>query len=98
MWGQPPRLSSRAKPGGRATAAVIADFCRLDGYMKTITVTAARKRFGALLDAVQHEPVLIRRKNRDACVIISAEEYGRINRLKSENPKRAQVDPKTESS
>jgi prevent-host-death family protein len=63
--------------------------------MKTITVTAARKRFGALLDAVQHEPVLIRRKNRSASVIISAEEYGRIHDLKSANPKRAQVNPIT---
>ena len=57
--------------------------------MKTITVTAARKRFSALLDAVQHEPVLIRRKNRDASVVISAEEYERIQGLKRENPKRA---------
>jgi prevent-host-death family protein len=63
--------------------------------MKAVTVTAARKRFGALLDAVQHEPVVIRRKNRDAWVVISAEEYGRIHGLKSANPKRAQVDPIT---
>jgi prevent-host-death family protein len=53
--------------------------------MKAITVTTARKRFGALLDAVQHEPVLIRRKNGDAWVIISAEEYGRIHGFKSAN-------------
>ncbi|MFZ0861243.1 MAG: type II toxin-antitoxin system Phd/YefM family antitoxin, partial [Candidatus Sulfotelmatobacter sp.] len=79
-------------------AAAFAQFCRLDEYMKTITVTAARKRFGALLDAVQHEPVLIRRKNCDAWVVISAEEYGRIHGLKSANPKRAQVDPKTDGS
>jgi malonyl CoA-acyl carrier protein transacylase len=38
--------------------------------MKAITVTAARRRFGALLDAVQDEPVLISRKNRDACIVI----------------------------
>jgi prevent-host-death family protein len=63
--------------------------------MKAITVTAARKRFGALLDAVQHEPVLIRRKNRDASIVVSAEEYGRIHSLKSANPKRAQVNPIT---
>ena len=64
--------------------------------MKTMTMTAARKRFGALLDAVQHEPVLIRRKNGDACVIISAEEHGRIYGLKRAKRKRAQVDPKTD--
>jgi len=63
--------------------------------MKTITVTTARKRFGALLDAVQHEPMLITRKNRDASVVISAEEYGRIHGLKSA-PKRAQLGPKTD--
>jgi prevent-host-death family protein len=66
--------------------------------MKAITVTAARKRFGALLDAVQHGPVLIRRKNRDASVVISAEEYGRIHGLKSANPRRATIDPRTDGS
>jgi prevent-host-death family protein len=64
--------------------------------MKTMTISAARKHFGALLDAVQHEPVLIRRKNRDACVVVSAEEYDRIHGLKSANPKRAEVDPRTD--
>jgi len=82
----------------RATAAALAQSCRLDGYMKTITVTTARKRFGALLNAVQHEPVLILRKNRDASVIISAEAYERIRGLKSGNPKLAQVDPRTDGS
>jgi prevent-host-death family protein len=66
--------------------------------MKTITVTDARKRFGALLDAVQHGAVLIRRKNRDASVVISAEEYGRIHGSKGANPKRATIDPKTDGS
>ncbi len=47
--------------------------------MKTITVTAARKRFGAFLDAVQHEPALIRRNDRDACVGVSSGEYERIS-------------------
>jgi prevent-host-death family protein len=66
--------------------------------LKTMTVTTARKRFGPFLDAVQHEPVLIRRKNRDASVVISAEEYGRIYRLRSVNPKQTQVDPKADGS
>jgi prevent-host-death family protein len=66
--------------------------------MKTITITAARKRFGALLDAVQHEPVLIRRRDRDACVVMSAEQYGRIHGLKSANSERAHADPKTDGS
>jgi prevent-host-death family protein len=67
-----PRLSGREKPRGRATAVSFVQFCRLDGYMKAITVNTARKRFGALLNAVQDEPVLIRRKNGDEVVIISA--------------------------
>jgi len=46
--------------------------------MKTVTVTDARQRFGALLDAAQRRPVLIRRQNRDVAVIVSAEEYDRI--------------------
>ena len=66
--------------------------------MKTMTVTAARKRFGALLDAVQHEPALILRRNRDVAVVLSAEEYGRIHGLKSANPKRAQVDSEADGS
>jgi len=66
--------------------------------MKTVTVTAARRRFGALLDAVQHEPVLIRRRNGDASVLISAEEYRRIHDQKNADLKRAKVDPKTDRS
>ena len=81
-----PRLSSRAKPGSRATTVAFAQFCRSDEYMKTITVTTARKRFGALLDTVQHEPVLIRRRNGDTSVLISAEEYARICGIKSREP------------
>jgi prevent-host-death family protein len=46
--------------------------------MKTLTVSLARKRFGALLDAVQKEPVLVCRKNGDKVVIISAERYKQI--------------------
>jgi prevent-host-death family protein len=64
--------------------------------MKTISVTTARKRFGALLDTVQHEPVLIRRKGHGASVVISAEEYRRIHGLA--NPERAQLEPKTNDS
>jgi prevent-host-death family protein len=55
--------------------------------MKAITVTEARRHFGQFLDAVQHEPLLIRRKDRDAWVVISAEEYGRIHGLMKPDPK-----------
>jgi prevent-host-death family protein len=54
--------------------------------MKTITATVARRRFGALLKDVQNGPILIRRKNRDESVIMSAEEYERI-RSKGPRPR-----------
>jgi len=46
--------------------------------MKTVSATDAKQRLAALLDAAQREPILIRRKNRDVAVIMSAEEYERI--------------------
>lgn len=46
--------------------------------MKTVSATDAKQRLAALLDAVQREPVLIRRQNRDAAVMMSPEEYDRI--------------------
>jgi prevent-host-death family protein len=46
--------------------------------MKTVTVAEARKRFDALLDAVQLEPVLIRLRNGNKVVMISAEKYKRM--------------------
>jgi len=46
--------------------------------MKTLTVTAARRRFGALIKTVQHEPVLVVRRNGDRVVFISAEKYKRM--------------------
>ncbi len=49
--------------------------------MKTLTATAARRRFGTLLKAVQQEPVLVCRKNGDKVVIISAERYKQIYRI-----------------
>ena len=46
--------------------------------MKTLTITAARRRFGSLLNAVQQESVLVCRRNSDKVVIISAEKYKQI--------------------
>jgi prevent-host-death family protein len=54
--------------------------------MKTLTVSAARKRFGALLDAVQQEPITVCRKNGDKVVIISAERYKQICGITSSEP------------
>ncbi len=63
--------------------------------MKTITVTAARRRFGALLKAVQQEPILVYRRNGDKIVIVSAEKYKQIYRIPSLDSER--VMPKRES-
>ena len=55
--------------------------------VKRVTITDARKRFGALLDAVQHEPVLICRNSRKAAVIMSAEQYARFRDVEGFQPK-----------
>jgi prevent-host-death family protein len=47
--------------------------------MRTIPVTDARKRFGALLKAVQQKPLRITRKNCDVVVVVSVEEHKRIS-------------------
>jgi len=49
--------------------------------MKVVSSTDLKQRSGALIDAAQREPVLIRRHNRDVAVMISAEEYERIRRI-----------------
>jgi prevent-host-death family protein len=54
--------------------------------MKTMTATAARRRFGALLKAVQQEPVLVCRRNGDKVVFMSAEQYRRMTGIASFEP------------
>ncbi len=46
--------------------------------MKTVAATAAKNRFGAILDDAQREPVVIRRQDRDVAVVISVAEYERL--------------------
>jgi prevent-host-death family protein len=46
--------------------------------MKTFTITAARRRFGAVLDLAMREPVLITRKNGKNAVLISVAAYERM--------------------
>lgn len=45
-----------------------------------VTSTDAKQRFGTVAETAQHEPVLVRKQNRDFVVIISAEQYDRIRR------------------
>ncbi len=46
--------------------------------MRHISVSEAKKRFAALLDAVQRCPVVIRRRSCDQAVLISPQEYARL--------------------
>ena len=54
--------------------------------MKALTVTAARRQFGALLNAVQVEAVLVYRKNGDKVVIMSTETYKQMCSITSFEP------------
>ena len=46
--------------------------------MKTVTATDAKNRLGAILDEAQHEPIVIRRQDRDIAVVLSMSDYERL--------------------
>jgi len=48
--------------------------------MTEISATEAKQKFAALLEAAQRGPVIIQRHQRDVAVLLSAEEYERMNR------------------
>ena len=50
--------------------------------MWTVSATHAKQNFAAILDQSQREPVRIQRHERDVAVLVSAEEYQRLNRDK----------------
>jgi len=52
--------------------------------MQYVAATEAKQTFGAILDQVQREPVVIRRQNRDVAVLISPQDYQRLIRLNLE--------------
>jgi len=52
--------------------------------MKIVSSTDLKQRSGAVIDAAQRGPVLIRRHDRDVAVMISAEEYERIRKTNVE--------------
>ncbi len=49
--------------------------------MKVVTANEAKQSLGRVIDAVQREPVLIQRYNRDAAVLLSIEEYEKLAAL-----------------
>ena len=52
--------------------------------MTTVSATQAKQRFAELIDAAQKGPVLIQRHERDVAVLLSAEEYEEIRKLRAE--------------
>ena len=46
--------------------------------MKTVAATEAKNRLGAILDQAQHEPIVIRRQDRDIAVVLSMADYERL--------------------
>jgi len=56
-------------------------FVKLE-FMPTVSATHAKQNFAAMLDQSQREPVRIQRHERDVAVLVSAEEYQRLNRDK----------------
>ena len=62
---------------------------RYNKPMQHISDADAKQDFDSLLDAVQHEPVTIRKQDRDVAVLLSQGEYDRIYGLNLEEFHRA---------
>jgi prevent-host-death family protein len=61
------------------TLAIIAEVAaKPEGNMKTVAATDAKNRLGAILDEAQHEPIVIRRQDRDIAVVLSMSDYERL--------------------
>ena len=52
--------------------------------MAIVSATRAKQNFAAILDQAQREPVRIQRHERDVAVLVSAEEYENIRRLRAQ--------------
>lgn len=49
--------------------------------MRAVSASEAKQNLASVLDAAQREPVMIRRQNRNAAVVLSPQEYERLRRL-----------------
>ena len=49
-----------------------------------MSATHAKQNFAALLDAAQREPVRIQRHERDVAVLVSAEEWEKVHKMRVE--------------
>jgi len=52
--------------------------------MPTMSATHAKQNFAALIDAAQREPVRIQRHERDVAVLVSAEEWEKVHKMRVE--------------
>jgi prevent-host-death family protein len=52
--------------------------------MTEISATQAKQQFAALLDAAQRGPVRIKRHDREVAVLISAEEWEKVHKMRVE--------------
>jgi antitoxin Phd len=52
--------------------------------MRSVSATAAKQNFAAVLDNSQREPVMIRRHDRDIAVLVSPADYARLRGIKIE--------------
>lgn len=52
--------------------------------MLTVSATHAKQNFAAMIDAAQREPVRIQRHERDVAVLLSAEEWEKIHKIRVE--------------
>jgi len=50
--------------------------------MAIVSATQAKQNFAALLDQAQREPVRIQRHERDVAVLVSAEEWEKVHRMR----------------
>src|SRR5580692_6647940 len=55
-----------------------------NGAMPTVSATHAKQNFAAMLDQSQREPVRIQRHERDVAVLVSAQEYEQIRKLRAQ--------------
>jgi len=54
-------------------------------FMPTVSATHAKQNFAAMIDLAQREPVRIQRHDREVAVMVSADEYERIRKMRIEN-------------
>lgn len=62
--------------------------------MHAISTTDTRLKLTTLLSKAQQEPVLIRHKQRDMAVMLSAADYQRLAKLPPASARGASIDPK----